>query len=125
MTEKIKNRYRQKLGKWGEDIALQFLEDNGCKFVTRNFRTPDGEIDIIMLHGDTLLIVEVKTRKNEEFSFPEESITDEKVEHLLTAAEWFFQESPQYSEDWRIDVITVVGSPTGTEPSINWFENVS
>ena len=125
MATKIKNQYRQKLGKWGEDIALQFLVTMGCKPVTRNYRTPDGEIDLIMLKDETLLIVEVKTRKNEKFSLPEESITDEKVEHLATTAEWFLQENPQYSEDWRIDVITVVGSPGGPEPRINWFENVS
>lgn len=121
----MSNRYRQSLGKWGEDIALEFLENQGLKLLFRNYRTRDGELDLVMTTPEQLVIVEVKTRKNIEFGTPEESITDEKMEHLLTATEWLLQQHPEINEDWRIDVVSIIGTPASKDPQIDWFENVS
>lgn len=120
-----KNRYRQTLGRWGEDLALNFLIEQGLELVNRNYRTPDGEIDLIMTDRIQLVMVEVKTRKDSEFGLPEEAVTDEKIEHLTLAAEWFLQKNPNYSDNWRIDVVSIIGCPTSGEPQIDWFENVS
>lgn len=125
MEKQIKNRYRQLLGKWGEDLALQFLQEQGYTLVARNFRTPDGEIDLILEKDGQLTMVEVKTRKNDEFGLPEDAVTDEKIEHLTIAAEWFLQDKPEYADNWRIDVVSIIGTPAGGEPQIDWFENVS
>ncbi len=121
----IKKRYRQALGRWGEDVALKFLEDQGFALIHRNFRTPDGEIDLIMKDRDQLIMAEVKTRKNTDFGLPEDAITDEKMENITSAAEWFLQRNPEYGENWRIDVVSIIGTPADGEPQIEWFENVS
>lgn len=121
----MKNTYRQVLGKWGEDLALKYLTENGLELISRNFRTPDGEIDLVMFSKDQLVFVEVKTRKNSEYSLPEEAVTDEKIEHLVAAAEWFLQKNPAYHDNWRIDVISILGTPSSSTPQIDWFENVS
>lgn len=120
-----KNLYKINLGKWGEDVALHFLIGQGFSLLSRNFHTPDGELDLVMVNQGALVIVEVKTRRNKKFGLPEEAVTDEKVDHLVSATEWFLQENPQYAENWRLDVVSVIGSPSGGEPQIEWFENVS
>jgi putative endonuclease len=122
MAQKEKNRYRQMIGAWGEDLAAQFLINKGLKIIQRNFRTREGEIDLIALDGETLLFVEVKTRTNTEFGFPEEAVTDEKLDHLYEAAEEYLAEHLEY-ENWRVDVVAIKGKPDSDEPQFEWFQN--
>lgn len=58
------------LGRQGEDAAAAFLQDHGCEILARNFRTPRGEIDIIAREGQSVIFVEVKTRRTERFGRP-------------------------------------------------------
>ncbi len=124
-TKSVKNRYRQTLGEWGENTALKFLTGQGLLLVERNFRSPDGEIDLILTDQDQLVMVEVKTRKDAEFGLPEDAITEEKIEHLASAADWFLQKHPDQVDNWRIDVVSIIGTPNKGEPQIEWFQNVS
>lgn len=124
-TKSVKNRYRQTLGEWGENTALKFLTGRGLLLVERNFRSPDGEIDLILTDQDQLVMVEVKTRKDAEFGLPEDAITEEKIEHLTSAADWFLQKHPDQVDNWRIDVVSIIGTPNKGEPQIEWFQNVS
>ena len=57
----------KKTGQLGEDIAVSFLETQGYTILARNYRQRFGEIDIVAEDGDTLVFVEVKTRKNDRF----------------------------------------------------------
>lgn len=54
---------RHHLGRLGERLAAEHLERRGCSIVARNHRTRHGEIDLIALDGDTMVFVEVKTRR--------------------------------------------------------------
>ena len=63
--------HQQDLGKWGEDLAVAHLLASGYSIVTRNWRYGKEEVDIIARQGDTLLIVEVKTRESDAFGNPE------------------------------------------------------
>lgn len=114
-----------KLGKWGEDVAVQYLSDHGCQIIERNVRTPDGEIDIVANNGEDLIFIEVKTRRNSLRSFPEEAVNDEKLEHIEAAAGWYVLQHPEYEENWRLDVVTVIGSPGTSIPQVDWFKNVT
>ncbi len=125
MDKKEKNGYRQSLGRWGEEIAEKFLTDQGLILVERNFRSPDGEIDLILTDKDQLVMVEVKSRKDTEFGLPEDAVTEEKIEHLVAAADWFLQKNPDFSDNWRIDIVSIIGTPFSGEPVIDWFENVA
>lgn len=83
-----------KLGWRGEAAARAWLERQGWIFVERNFRTRYGEIDLIMRDRETLVFVEVKTRRSRTFGAPEESITDQKLERLQAAAEAYLAKHP-------------------------------
>lgn len=71
------------IGKKGEDIAVQFLLPKGYKFIKRNFRIRGDEIDIISIHNNTLIYVEVKTRSNNKFGTAEESVGKRKINYLI------------------------------------------
>lgn len=112
--------HNQRIGKWGEDTAVEFLVQRGYEIVTRNARTPYGEIDIVARQGDVILFVEVKTRTSNKMGLPEESITPRKREHMLAAADHYAAEHE--IDHWQIDVIAIEGKP-GTTPRITYFEN--
>lgn len=124
MVEKSRKTGRVRLGKWGENIACQFLVARGFECLEKNYRTPDGEIDLIVKKDSEIVFVEVKTRRNLDHGTPEESITDEKLEHIESSVGWYLDEHHLPDDNWRADVISVVGVPGGAEPRIEWFTDV-
>ena len=112
--------HNQRIGTWGEQIAADYLTRLGFEIVTRNERTPYGEIDIIGKQGETIVFVEVKTRTSDKMGLPEDSITARKRQHMLSAAEHYA--AGNELDHWRIDVISIEGKP-GLEPKITHFEN--
>ena len=113
-------KHNQRIGKWGEDVAAEYLTQKGCQIIGRSVRTPYGEIDIIAKQGDTTIFVEVKTRTSNKMGLPEESITPKKQEHMIACAENYAADNE--IEVWQIDVISIEGKP-GTEPIITYFES--
>jgi putative endonuclease len=98
---------RRQLGRRGEQIAAQHLQQQGYEILTRNWRCEWGEIDIVAREGDTLAFVEVRTRRGERFGTPEESITPDKKAHMIAAAQTYLQEQGLEEVDWRIDVTAI------------------
>lgn len=113
-------KHNQRVGRWGEGTAIEYLRQKGCEIVGQNVRTPYGEIDIVAKQGETTLFVEVKTRTSNTMGLPEESITARKREHMIACAEHYAMEHE--IDGWQIDVISIEGKP-GTEPVITYFEN--
>jgi len=113
-------KHNQRVGTWGEEIAAEHLARHGFEIVTRNARTPYGEIDIIARQGKTVVFVEVKTRTSDKMGLPEDSITMRKRQHMLSAAEHYAMEHE--IDHWQIDVISIEGKP-GMKPIITYFEN--
>ncbi len=113
-------KHNQRIGKWGEDTATEYLAERGYEIVTRNARTPYGEIDIIVKQGDVIIFVEVKTRTSNKMGLPEESITPRKLQHMLAAGEHYAAENE--IDHWQLDVIAIEGKPEST-PKITHFEN--
>jgi len=116
------SKHNQEIGRWGEEIAAEYLQEKGDKLVDRNFRTPYGEIDLIVQRGEITIFVEVKTRTSARYGYPEESINTRKQEHMFAAAEYYSQENAL--EHWQIDAIAVEGKPSGKKPMITHFEDV-
>jgi putative endonuclease len=112
--------HNQRIGKWGEEIAAEYLAQRGHEIIARNIRTPYGEIDIIAKQNDIIIFVEVKTRTSNTMGLPEESITPRKREHMLAAAGHYAAENK--IDHWQIDVVAIEGKP-GTKPVITYFEN--
>jgi putative endonuclease len=113
-------KHNQRLGKWGEDTVAAYLAERGYEVITRNARTPYGEIDIITKQGDITIFVEVKTLTSSKSFFPEQNVTLRKREHMLACAEHYAAEHA--IDHWQIDVIAVEGK-VGLEPKITHFEN--
>jgi putative endonuclease len=97
----------QKLGRYGEMLACEFLARRGYKIIDKNFRTRGGEIDIIAREGAVLIFVEVKTRTNNKFGEPEEAIDFYKQNKLAKTAEYYLAYRDAPETDYRIDSIAI------------------
>lgn len=115
---------RRSLGNWGEKIAGDYLVDKGYSILERNFRSPYGEIDLIVQMDGVTVFVEVKTRSSTNFGHPEEAVTRSKREHILSSAQTYLQNHPEISGDWRIDVIAIARNRHGLPEEIVHFENI-
>lgn len=115
--------YRQRLGRWGESLAAEYLSKLGYLILERNARTAYGELDLVAIQSDILVFVEVKTRTGTSLAPPEAGVTRLKKKHLLAAAQAYLQLHPQLPENYRIDVIAIRGKVGGPQPEIVHFEN--
>ena len=113
--------HNQKVGKWGEQRAIDELVAKGYKIIRRNVYTPYGEVDLIAQNGDGLVFIEVKTRTNDTFGQPELAVNAKKYGHFANAAAFIAQE--MQASNYRLDVIAILGKP-GQEPEITHFENI-
>ena len=113
----------QELGRWGEKVAMRFLEKGEYIILERNVRTPYGEIDIVAKKDNRLFFVEVKTRSSMKFGNPEEAITETKILHMIESAQSFIQEHSDFIGDWQIDVIAVQVQSDDRLPKITHFKN--
>lgn len=97
-----------KLGRWGEEHAVRYLEQEGYQVLARNWRRREGELDLVALHGSTLVFVEVKTRRTDSFGAPEESVDLRKQAQLAQIAQRYLDEHPQlHFTECRFDVLVV------------------
>lgn len=110
------------IGRYGEDIALRYLEERGCRILERNFRMIRGEIDIIARDQDTLCFVEVKTRQSEAYGTGEEAVSKFKQRQLSRLALLYLQKKNWLQSPARFDVI-VIAWREGGFPEIEWFKN--
>jgi putative endonuclease len=108
------------LGKLGEDIAVNYLIDKGYQILERNWHSGHKEIDIIALDDDMLAIVEVKTRKSDDYGEPEIAVGITKQRMLIRAADAYVRYK-NLNVDVRFDIISIVISDT--EPEIEHIED--
>ena len=113
------------VGVLGEDTACNFLKNHGYKILERNFRQKYEEIDIIALQKDTLVFIEVKTRKSNTFGSPFESIAPWKLRHLTQLAQYYHVLHPNLPENMRIDAIGIVLASDNKIEKIEHLENIS
>lgn len=98
----------RELGKLGEDIAAHHISQNGYTILERNFRTKNGEIDIIAMQDNYLVFIEVKTRKSISFGYPRESVDKAKQLKILNIANSYLAKKRQYYCHVRFDVIEIM-----------------
>lgn len=110
----------RKLGNAGEDLACRYLEKNGYKILERNKHySRFCEIDIIAQYKKTIVFVEVKTRKTNNFGTPFEAITKTKYDNIKQGIQFYLSENK--IKDFRIDVIGITLKP---EIKIEHLKNV-
>lgn len=98
---------RRSLGQWGEKVASLQLEAAGYTIVERNWRCRNGEIDLIARDGETVVFVEVKTRRGRDFGAPEEALTPRKAQKLLALGQQYIVDHELDDVNWRIDLVAV------------------
>jgi putative endonuclease len=73
------------LGKFGEELAVEFLQKNDYKILETNWTFQKAEVDIIALKGNTLAIIEVKTRSSIDYGLPQDFVKTKKIQLLVKA----------------------------------------
>lgn len=106
-----KDMRRIRAGRQGENLAVAYLQKQGYRILTRNYRCFYGEADIVAKEGDTLVFVEVKTRKTETFGVPQESVGYLKQKKLSKISLCYIQEKHLQDCNARFDVVAVRLSP--------------
>jgi putative endonuclease len=91
--------------------------------VAANVKTPFGEIDLVCRKDKEYVFVEVKTREDREYGYPEEAITATKFLHMARSAEAYLQEHALESVEWRLDVVAIRLAPN-QDPEIFHFEAI-
>lgn len=94
-------------GQRAEDLAAAYLETNGYTVIERNWRAGRAEIDIIAREGQTLVVVEVKSRSYTSMGYPEEGVSKHK-ENLLADAAGRYMELHNHHWEVRFDIISIV-----------------
>lgn len=95
-------------GRLGERAAHQFLRQQGLRFLTANYRSGRGEIDLVFRDGPSLVFVEVKTRSSEKWSRPASAVNRAKQRRIARAALDFLRESRHPRVAFRFDIVEVV-----------------
>jgi putative endonuclease len=98
---------RRALGRRGEDLAAAYLAGLGFEILGRNVRTRYGELDIVARESETLVFVEVRSRRGDRLGSPEESVDARKQAKLVALAEAYLAELPEPPPACRIDVVVV------------------
>jgi putative endonuclease len=105
-------------GEKAEERAYQYLLQKGLQLVSRNYCCKLGEIDLMMHDGDTLVMVEVRYRKNDRFGSAVESITQKKQSRIIAAAKYYLVCNNLNNLAVRFDVVAISGNN-----HLNWIKN--
>ena len=112
-------------GKFGEDYTAEYLINKGFVILDRNFRRRGGELDIVALDKNELVVVEVKTRKFGSLTDGVEAITKTKMKNIISTAQRYIYENDVEFCGMRFDVAEIVVT-TDEIPSVlefNYYEN--
>jgi putative endonuclease len=112
------------LGRWGEMQAHAFLRRKGLRILARNFSCKTGELDLVMAdpQDGSIVFVEVKTRRSEDYLAAETAVTPEKRKRITSAARCFRSLYHVDDRPARFDVMAIVLGPKG-KPQIRHYEH--
>lgn len=101
--------FRQLIGKYGENLACEYLKKNNYIIIDRNFYCRQGEIDIIAkdVSKNELVFFEVKSRSNFKYGNPADSVNNNKQRHLSQACKYYLYKNRIYNVFIRVDIIEV------------------
>lgn len=108
------------LGKWGEEYAANYLQRKGYEILQRNFYYDKAEIDIIAMDGETLVMVEVKTRNSAFFGDPQEFVKPSKIKLIVKAANEYIIAN-DIDNEVRFDIVAILKNKT--QEQLEHFED--
>jgi putative endonuclease len=119
----MKDWLRGLLGRQGEKRAAAFLKQQGIQVLARGVANQFGEIDLVGLDGDTIVFVEVRTRRSLDAGHPAESVTAEKQGRLTRAALAFLKQNRLLDRRSRFDVVAILWPDGAKSPEIEHYKN--
>ncbi len=114
LSSNTRATHRQEQGRLAEQMAVDLLVAQGATVLFRNWRRPQGELDIVARHGDTCVFVEVRSRTGTERGHALETVTRAKRAQVMRAARLFLAEEAMAASNYRFDVVAVTFSADGT-----------
>jgi len=109
-------------GRDPEAAALAHLRRQGLRLISRNYRAPHGEIDLILQDGQTLVFVEVRFGRVARFGSPADTVDGRKPRRLRATAEHYLQADGDCNRPCRFDIVSISGDSLAT--TIDWLSNV-
>ncbi|KAF1056445.1 MAG: hypothetical protein GAK44_00231 [Pseudomonas delhiensis] len=121
----IRRASAQQTGREAEQLARTYLErQQRMRLLHQNWSCRRGELDLVMLDGDTVVFVEVRSRRHQAWGGALESVDARKRQRLIAAAEHFLQREARWSRHpCRFDVIAVQLPAGDTPAQLNWIQN--
>ena len=114
---------KARLGRWSERRCERFLRNKGLRTLTRNYSCKLGELDLVMVDPEgAIVFVEVRSRADEDFGPPEDTITAGKRQRLKRAVRYFLAANRIEDRPLRFDIVTLVLGRRGP-PQIHHYEN--
>lgn len=112
------------LGAAGEHHARLALEARGYRLLSSNWHCTAGELDLVMLDGEALVFIEVKTRRGDHAGRADDAVSPAKARRMLLAAEWFVSEHPEHhNRIWRCDLMAITIDPKTGSARANHYVN--
>lgn len=115
-------KFKKEQGKYGEDLACEYLVGLDYKIIERNYLIRGGEIDIVARDGSTTVIIEVKLRGNSEYGPAVESITNSKLRSLIKTTKFYALEK-KIAGGLRIDLVAI--DIKDGKPQIEHLKNIT
>lgn len=98
---------RLKLGREGEDLALRKVESLGYKCIARNYRCSLGELDLVARDGDSLVFIEIKTRRGKSLDYAKEAVHERKQRQMSKVALAYMKKTGCEDARARFDVVVI------------------
>lgn len=121
----MRKRNNLPLGKLGENIASHYLQKQGYKIIKANFQKGYSQIDLVALDKSCLVFVEVKTRRSMTYGSGEESVGYFKIRQIIKSSQYYLLTHPQFDQEIRIDVISILLSEDRQVRDIKHFKNIT
>jgi putative endonuclease len=106
-TSDLSNRAR---GQWGEDLAVRHYLRSGYEVLDRNWRSPTGELDLVLFDGATYVFSEVKARRTADFGPASAAVTVAKQRRIRQLAVEWLRARDVHAHSIRFDVVAITGT---------------
>jgi putative endonuclease len=113
IVQRFRPNTRATLGRRGERLARKHLKKQGCRCLAKNWSCDRGEIDLIVLDDTTIVFVEVKTRRAEQFTDAESVVNYTKRQHITATAHRFIHANKLHDHPCRFDTVAVIVPDAG------------
>ncbi len=110
-------------GARGEALAARYLEEQGLTVLSRNWRCPEGELDLVLTDGVTLVVCEVKTRTSDNYGPPAEAVDDAKAARIRRLTRRWRADHGVPHVPTRYDVVSILW-PAGEIPKVSHLRGV-